>query len=112
MCTGLFAFRPNQNVPISLPDQVVLIYVSQCRLLVHSECALWLYLFCIFVTSQGRLAASTVGYIVGLQSEEIKQIATEYAEKVIFQLLCKHHPHLQESMLHPGLLSVCQSVND
>uniref|UniRef100_UPI00358FA7C7 coiled-coil domain-containing protein 93 isoform X2 n=1 Tax=Myxine glutinosa TaxID=7769 RepID=UPI00358FA7C7 len=32
-------------------------------------------------TEEGRLAASTVGYIVGLQSEEIKQIATEYAEK-------------------------------
>uniref|UniRef100_A0A8C1I446 Coiled-coil domain-containing protein 93 n=1 Tax=Cyprinus carpio carpio TaxID=630221 RepID=A0A8C1I446_CYPCA len=29
----------------------------------------------------GKLSASTVGQIVGLQSEEIKQIATEYAEK-------------------------------
>uniref|UniRef100_A0A8C7S4A0 Coiled-coil domain-containing protein 93 n=1 Tax=Oncorhynchus mykiss TaxID=8022 RepID=A0A8C7S4A0_ONCMY len=29
----------------------------------------------------GRLTASTVGQIVGLQSEEIKQIASEYAEK-------------------------------
>lgn len=31
---------------------------------------------------QGRLTASTVGQIVGLQSEEIKQMASEYAEKV------------------------------
>lgn len=31
---------------------------------------------------QGKLTASTVGQIVGLQSEEIKQIASEYAEKV------------------------------
>uniref|UniRef100_A0A671KPY6 Coiled-coil domain-containing protein 93 n=1 Tax=Sinocyclocheilus anshuiensis TaxID=1608454 RepID=A0A671KPY6_9TELE len=33
-------------------------------------------------TEEGKLSASTVGQIVGLQSEEIKQIATEYAEKV------------------------------
>lgn len=32
-------------------------------------------------TEEGKLSASTVGHIVGLQSEEIKQIATEYAEK-------------------------------
>uniref|UniRef100_A0A8C7GSK6 Coiled-coil domain-containing protein 93 n=1 Tax=Oncorhynchus kisutch TaxID=8019 RepID=A0A8C7GSK6_ONCKI len=32
-------------------------------------------------TCIGRLTASTVGQIVGLQSEEIKQIASEYAEK-------------------------------
>ncbi|KAG9349737.1 hypothetical protein JZ751_028185 [Albula glossodonta] len=32
-------------------------------------------------TEEGRLTASTVGHIVGLQSEEIKQIASEYAEK-------------------------------
>uniref|UniRef100_A0A4W5RL65 Coiled-coil domain-containing protein 93 n=1 Tax=Hucho hucho TaxID=62062 RepID=A0A4W5RL65_9TELE len=32
-------------------------------------------------TEEGRLTASTVGQIVGLQSEEIKQIASEYAEK-------------------------------
>lgn len=31
---------------------------------------------------QGRLTASTVGQIVGLQSDEIKQIVSEYAEKV------------------------------
>ena len=31
---------------------------------------------------QGTLTASAVGQIVGLQSEEIKQIASEYAEKV------------------------------
>lgn len=31
---------------------------------------------------QGRLTASAVGQIVGLQSDEIKQIASEYAEKV------------------------------
>ncbi|XP_037542680.1 coiled-coil domain-containing protein 93 isoform X2 [Nematolebias whitei] len=30
---------------------------------------------------EGKLTASAVGHIVGLQSEEIKQIATEYAEK-------------------------------
>ncbi|KAI7808376.1 coiled-coil domain-containing protein 93 [Triplophysa rosa] len=32
-------------------------------------------------TEEGKLSASTVGQIVGLQSEEIKQIVTEYAEK-------------------------------
>uniref|UniRef100_UPI00398E5E11 coiled-coil domain-containing protein 93 isoform X2 n=1 Tax=Pristiophorus japonicus TaxID=55135 RepID=UPI00398E5E11 len=32
-------------------------------------------------TEEGKLTASTVGHIVGLQSEEIKQIASEYAEK-------------------------------
>ncbi|XP_043930914.1 coiled-coil domain-containing protein 93 [Protopterus annectens] len=32
-------------------------------------------------TEDGQLTASTVGHIVGLQSEEIKQIASEYAEK-------------------------------
>ncbi|XP_012675252.2 coiled-coil domain-containing protein 93 isoform X2 [Clupea harengus] len=32
-------------------------------------------------TEEGRLTASTVGQIVGLKSEEIKQIACEYAEK-------------------------------
>ncbi|KAK3568695.1 hypothetical protein QTP86_013454 [Hemibagrus guttatus] len=32
-------------------------------------------------TEEGRLTANTVGQIVGLQSEEIKQIAFEYAEK-------------------------------
>lgn len=31
---------------------------------------------------QGKLTASAVGQIVGLQSEEIKQIASKYAEKV------------------------------
>lgn len=31
---------------------------------------------------QGRLTASAVGQIVGLQSEEIKQMASEYAERV------------------------------
>lgn len=31
---------------------------------------------------QGKLTASTVGSIVGMQSEEIQQIALEYAEKV------------------------------
>uniref|UniRef100_A0A8C7CBW9 Coiled-coil domain-containing protein 93 n=1 Tax=Oncorhynchus kisutch TaxID=8019 RepID=A0A8C7CBW9_ONCKI len=34
------------------------------------------------VTEEGRLTASTVGQMVGLQSEEIKQIASEYAEKL------------------------------
>ncbi|XP_052462492.1 coiled-coil domain-containing protein 93-like isoform X2 [Carassius gibelio] len=33
-------------------------------------------------TEEGKLSASTVGQIVGLQSEEIKQIDTEYAEKI------------------------------
>uniref|UniRef100_A0A667ZG72 Coiled-coil domain-containing protein 93 n=1 Tax=Myripristis murdjan TaxID=586833 RepID=A0A667ZG72_9TELE len=32
-------------------------------------------------TEEGKLTASAVGQIVGLQSEEIKQIASEYAEK-------------------------------
>uniref|UniRef100_A0A4W5R943 Coiled-coil domain-containing protein 93 n=1 Tax=Hucho hucho TaxID=62062 RepID=A0A4W5R943_9TELE len=36
---------------------------------------------CIAQNPTGRLTASTVGQIVGLQSEEIKQIASEYAEK-------------------------------
>uniref|UniRef100_A0A673YVZ0 Coiled-coil domain-containing protein 93 n=1 Tax=Salmo trutta TaxID=8032 RepID=A0A673YVZ0_SALTR len=36
---------------------------------------------CIALNPTGRLTASTVGQIVGLQSEEIKQIASEYAEK-------------------------------
>ncbi|KAK4817397.1 hypothetical protein QYF61_013267 [Mycteria americana] len=33
-------------------------------------------------TEEGKLTASTVGQIVGLQSDEIKQIVSEYAEKV------------------------------
>ncbi|XP_068184661.1 coiled-coil domain-containing protein 93 isoform X2 [Antennarius striatus] len=33
------------------------------------------------VTEEGRLTASAVGQIVGMQSDEIKQIASEYAEK-------------------------------
>ncbi|XP_076602526.1 coiled-coil domain-containing protein 93 isoform X3 [Chaetodon auriga] len=33
------------------------------------------------VNEEGKLTASAVGQIVGLQSEEIKQIASEYAEK-------------------------------
>ncbi|XP_025944895.1 coiled-coil domain-containing protein 93 isoform X1 [Apteryx rowi] len=32
-------------------------------------------------TEEGKLTASTVGQIVGLQSDEIKQIVSEYAEK-------------------------------
>ncbi|MBN3278098.1 CCD93 protein, partial [Polyodon spathula] len=35
----------------------------------------------VMATEEGKLTASTVGQIVGLQSEEIKQIASEYAEK-------------------------------
>nr|XP_019955166.1 PREDICTED: coiled-coil domain-containing protein 93 [Paralichthys olivaceus] len=34
------------------------------------------------VNEEGKLTASAVGQIVGLQSEEIKQIASEYAEKL------------------------------
>uniref|UniRef100_A0A8C7PQA7 Coiled-coil domain-containing protein 93 n=1 Tax=Oncorhynchus mykiss TaxID=8022 RepID=A0A8C7PQA7_ONCMY len=34
------------------------------------------------MAAMGRLTASTVGQIVGLQSEEMKQIASEYAEKL------------------------------
>ncbi|KAM3606993.1 uncharacterized protein V6R79_000301 [Siganus canaliculatus] len=33
------------------------------------------------VSEEGKLTASTVGQIVGLQSDEIKQIASEYAER-------------------------------
>lgn len=33
---------------------------------------------------QSRLTASSVGQIVGLQSDEIKQIVSEYAEKVSY----------------------------
>ena len=36
-------------------------------------------LFCLL---QGKLTASAVGSIVGMQSAEIQQIASEYAEKV------------------------------
>lgn len=37
----------------------------------------------VFLTQlQGKLTASTVGQIVGLQSDEIKQVVSEYAEKV------------------------------
>uniref|UniRef100_A0A3Q3J5G5 Coiled-coil domain-containing protein 93 n=1 Tax=Monopterus albus TaxID=43700 RepID=A0A3Q3J5G5_MONAL len=39
-------------------------------------------LYSEFVLLQGKLSASAVGQIVGLQSEEIKLIASEYAEKV------------------------------
>ncbi|GCB86391.1 hypothetical protein scyTo_0027106, partial [Scyliorhinus torazame] len=35
----------------------------------------------VMATEEGKLTASTVGHIVGLQSEEIKQFASEYAEK-------------------------------
>uniref|UniRef100_A0A7M4FSS0 Coiled-coil domain-containing protein 93 n=1 Tax=Crocodylus porosus TaxID=8502 RepID=A0A7M4FSS0_CROPO len=35
----------------------------------------------VMATEEGRLTASTVGQIVGLQSDEIKQIVSEYAEK-------------------------------
>ncbi|XP_033879898.3 coiled-coil domain-containing protein 93-like isoform X1 [Acipenser ruthenus] len=35
----------------------------------------------VMANEEGKLTASTVGQIVGLQSEEIKQIASEYAEK-------------------------------
>ncbi|XP_078084291.1 coiled-coil domain-containing protein 93 isoform X1 [Mustelus asterias] len=35
----------------------------------------------VMATEEGKLTASTVGHIVGLQSEKIKQIASEYAEK-------------------------------
>uniref|UniRef100_A0A4W3HI70 Coiled-coil domain-containing protein 93 n=1 Tax=Callorhinchus milii TaxID=7868 RepID=A0A4W3HI70_CALMI len=42
-------------------------------------------------TEEGRLTASTVGQIVGLQSEEIKQIASEYAGKQN-ELSTEDHP--------------------
>ncbi|XP_026151805.1 coiled-coil domain-containing protein 93 isoform X2 [Mastacembelus armatus] len=35
----------------------------------------------VMASEEGKLTASAVGQIVGLQSEEIKQIASEYAEK-------------------------------
>ncbi|XP_059676326.1 coiled-coil domain-containing protein 93 [Gavia stellata] len=35
----------------------------------------------VMATEEGKLTASTVGQIVGLQSDEIKQIVSEYAEK-------------------------------
>ena len=34
------------------------------------------------IVEQGKLTASAVGSIVGMQSAEIQQIASEYAEKV------------------------------
>ncbi|XP_059822293.1 coiled-coil domain-containing protein 93 isoform X1 [Hypanus sabinus] len=37
--------------------------------------------YCCHSINVGKLTASSVGHIVGLQSEEIKQIASEYAEK-------------------------------
>lgn len=39
---------------------------------------------------QGKLTASAVGQLVGLQSEEIKQFASEYAEKVSAPQLLLH----------------------
>ncbi|XP_044525852.1 coiled-coil domain-containing protein 93 isoform X2 [Gracilinanus agilis] len=43
-------------------------------------------------TDESRLTASTVGQIVGLRSEEIKQIVSEYAEKVRSELLAESSP--------------------
>uniref|UniRef100_A0A669CPL6 Coiled-coil domain-containing protein 93 n=1 Tax=Oreochromis niloticus TaxID=8128 RepID=A0A669CPL6_ORENI len=43
---------------------------------------------CVF---QGKLTASAVGQLVGLQSEEIKQFASEYAEKL--ELSSEEHEH-------------------
>uniref|UniRef100_A0AAX7T3J8 Coiled-coil domain-containing protein 93 n=1 Tax=Astatotilapia calliptera TaxID=8154 RepID=A0AAX7T3J8_ASTCA len=40
---------------------------------------------------QGKLTASAVGQLVGLQSEEIKQFASEYAEKL--ELSSEEHEH-------------------
>lgn len=40
-----------------------------------------------FQIVQGKLTASAVGQIVGLQSNEIKLIASEYAEKVSSNIL-------------------------
>jgi len=49
----------------------------------------------IFLTQlQGKLTASTVGQIVGLQSDEIKQIVSEYAEKVSVLLDCVLPSHV------------------
>lgn len=50
--------------------------------------------WCVFV--QGKLTASAVGQIVGLQSEEIKQIASEYAEKVRNH----QHSHCRADWIH------------
>uniref|UniRef100_A0A669CE05 Coiled-coil domain-containing protein 93 n=1 Tax=Oreochromis niloticus TaxID=8128 RepID=A0A669CE05_ORENI len=44
---------------------------------------------CVF---QGKLTASAVGQLVGLQSEEIKQFASEYAEKQL-ELSSEEHEH-------------------
>uniref|UniRef100_A0A3P8NWL9 Coiled-coil domain-containing protein 93 n=1 Tax=Astatotilapia calliptera TaxID=8154 RepID=A0A3P8NWL9_ASTCA len=41
---------------------------------------------------QGKLTASAVGQLVGLQSEEIKQFASEYAEKQL-ELSSEEHEH-------------------
>ncbi len=41
----------------------------------------------LFNVVQGKLTASAVGSIVGMQSEEIQQIASEYAEKVSYSPL-------------------------
>uniref|UniRef100_A0A3Q4MYC1 Coiled-coil domain-containing protein 93 n=1 Tax=Neolamprologus brichardi TaxID=32507 RepID=A0A3Q4MYC1_NEOBR len=42
-------------------------------------------------TEEGKLTASAVGQLVGLQSEEIKQFASEYAEKL--ELSSEEHEH-------------------
>ncbi|XP_035770537.1 coiled-coil domain-containing protein 93 [Neolamprologus brichardi] len=43
-------------------------------------------------TEEGKLTASAVGQLVGLQSEEIKQFASEYAEKQL-ELSSEEHEH-------------------
>lgn len=53
---------------------------------------------------QGRLTASAVGQIVGLQSEEIKQIASEYAEKVSAGFRARLHGDLSPQS-HPAFPS-------
>uniref|UniRef100_A0AAX7SZN5 Coiled-coil domain-containing protein 93 n=1 Tax=Astatotilapia calliptera TaxID=8154 RepID=A0AAX7SZN5_ASTCA len=46
----------------------------------------------LYLCFQGKLTASAVGQLVGLQSEEIKQFASEYAEKQL-ELSSEEHEH-------------------
>ncbi|XP_062258324.1 coiled-coil domain-containing protein 93 isoform X2 [Platichthys flesus] len=64
---------PPGMVEVSEEDDLQAAEEMQIKTLMTSMAAM--------VNEEGKLTASAVGQIVGLQSEEIKQIASEYAEK-------------------------------
>uniref|UniRef100_A0A3Q3X2Y3 Coiled-coil domain-containing protein 93 n=1 Tax=Mola mola TaxID=94237 RepID=A0A3Q3X2Y3_MOLML len=70
-----FSKQAKQDKVVKLCRGFRCVFVSQMRIksLMTNMAAM--------VNEEGRLTASAVGQIVGLQSEEIKQIASEYAEK-------------------------------